>query len=98
MNKNRNINKHPLDSERYLRTNSFYAAVFLYAKGCELVDVDKTVDPKRAEFVFINNPETELQFHIFNFAKDQEPDLQINVRSFITAIKNLKTLLYQQEE
>lgn len=96
--KNQKINRAPNDSERYLRTSNFYAAAYLYTKACELINVDKSVDSKRAEFVFVSNPETALFFHIFNFAKDQEPDLQINVRTFITAIKNLKTLLYQQEE
>lgn len=93
---NTNLNK-PSD-DRYLRTTSFYVAAYLFSKNCELVNVDKTNDPKRAEFIFLNNPETDLLAHIFNFAKDQEPDLQVNVRSFITAIKNLKNLLYQKEE
>lgn len=84
--------------ERYFRTTSFYTAAYLYSKDCELINIDKTADPKRAQFVFANNPEIEILVNIFNFAKDNDPDLQVNARSFITAIKNLKTLLYQQDE
>ena len=84
--------------DRYFKTSSFYTAAYLYTKDCELINVDKTIDPKRAQFVFINNPQLDILVDIFNFAKDPEPDLLVNVRAFITAIKNLKTLLYQQEE
>jgi hypothetical protein len=84
--------------DRYFKTSNFYTAVYLYAKDCELINIDKTADPKRVQFVFINNPEVEILVNIFNFAKDNDPDLQVNSRSFITAIKNLKTLLYQQDE
>lgn len=83
--------------ERYFKTSSFYTAAFLYSKDCELINVDKTINPKRAQFVFLNNPQLDILVDIFNFAKDLEPGLQVNVRTFITAIKNLKTLLYQQE-
>jgi hypothetical protein len=84
--------------DRYFKTSSFYTAAYLYAKDCELINIDKTADPRRAQFVFINTPELDILVNIFNFAKDNDPDLQVNSRSFITAIKNLKTLLYQQDE
>lgn len=97
MTKNQNADKYQHIDDRYFKTSSFYTAVYLICKECELIDVERTSESKRAQFVFLNNEELALQVQIFNFAKDQEPDLQVNVRTFITAIKNLKTLLYQQE-
>ena len=54
--------------DRYFRTSSFYTAAYLYTKDCELINVDKTIDPKRAQFVFINNPQLDILVDIFNFA------------------------------
>jgi len=90
MNKDKNNS-----DDRYFRTQNFYSACFLLARGFELVNIDKTVDPKRAYFVFCNSPELELQLHLFNFAKDNSSELLINARTIFTAIKQLKNALYQ---
>lgn len=88
MNKNK-------DDDRYFRTQNFYAACYLFSKGFELANIDKTNDPKRACFVFRNSPELEIELHLFNFAKDNSPELLINVRTIFSAMKQLKSALYQ---
>lgn len=81
--------------DRYFRTNSFYAAVFLFAKGMELVNIDH-VDPKRSDFVFLDIPERELLLKSFNFAPENSPEVSIDARKFVMAIKMLKDKLYQE--
>ena len=82
-------------NEKYFRTTSFYTACFLFSKGHELVNVDRLQDPKKADFVFINSSDLQLSVHEFNFSKDDSPTLLINVRAFITAIKQIKNALYE---
>lgn len=90
---NKNINK-PSD-DRYFRTNQFNVAAFLFAKGFEIAGVDKTTNPKRAEFIFPNSVELEIAVHEFNFAKDSSSEILINARTLFSAIKQLKNILYQ---
>ena len=88
MNKSKN-------DERYFRTQNFFASAFLFAKGYELVNIDKTLDPKKADFVFKNSPELEIDLHIYNFAPENSKELLINARTLFSAIKQLKSALYQ---
>lgn len=81
--------------DRYYRISSFYVAAFLFAKGMELVNVDKITDPKRAQFVFRDTPERELFLDIYNFSKEDNPEAMVDARKFVTAIKMLKDKLYQ---
>lgn len=81
-------------SDRYFRTSSFYISCFLLAKNQVLVNVDKT-EPRKAVFVFLNSPEIELLVHSFNFAIENAPEVVIDVRIFVTAIKQLKGALFQ---
>lgn len=90
---NKNTNK-PSD-DRYFRTNNFNTAAFLFAKGFELAGVDKTKNPKRADFIFPNSVELDIAVHEFNFAKDSSPEILINARTLFSAIKQLKNILYQ---
>lgn len=81
---------------RYFRLTSFYTACFLFAKGLELVNIEE--DPKsskRSQFVFKDSPERELLIHNFNFAKEDSPEISIDPRKFVMAIKLLKDKLYQ---
>ena len=80
---------------KYFRTSSFYAAAFLYAKGLELVDVDRTADPKRAAFVFTDKKERELLLENYNFGKEDSSGTLVDARKYATAIKMLKEKLYQ---
>lgn len=82
--------------ERYYRLSSFYPAAFLFAKGLELVNVDKT-DPQRAQFVFVDAPECEGLLDIFNFGKEDAPDAMVDARKLVAAIKRLKDKLYQDK-
>lgn len=80
---------------RYFRTTNLYTACWLYAKGFELANIDKTADPKRAQFVFPNSPELEAAVHIFLYSLDSSPELLINARKLFTSMKQLKNGLYQ---
>ncbi len=82
--------------EKYYRTTSFYLASFLFAKGIELVNLDRT-NPRRCVFIFLNSPETESLVSFFNFAKDESPEISVDARKFIFATKLLKDKLHQEE-
>lgn len=87
--------KNSYQDDRYFKTSSFYTACWLLAKDCELANVDKLTDSKKAHFVFVNSPELETLLHIYNFAKEDSAELLVSVRTFITSIKQLKNALYQ---
>lgn len=89
MSKDSNKNK------EYFRISNFYTSAFLFSKGLELIDIDRT-DPKRSQFVFLDTPERELLIHNFNFAKEDSPEVLVDSRKFIVAIKTLKDRLYQE--
>lgn len=78
----------------YFKTQNFYQAAFIFAEGMELVDIDRT-DPKKCQFVFIDRPEREQLLASFNFAKEDAPEVLVDARKLITAIKALKDKLYQ---
>jgi hypothetical protein len=83
-------------NSRYFQTSSFYAACFLFAKDQTLANIDKVTDPKRSLFVFLDSPEREQLLHNFNFAPENSPEAMIDARKFVTAIKQLKDKLYQE--
>lgn len=89
------MNKTTQEDDRYFRISGFYAAAFLFAKGLELVNVDKITDPKRAQFVFHDPPERELMLEGYNFGKEDSPETMVDARKFVMAIKTLKDKLYQ---
>ena len=93
MSKNKYINQ----ENKYFRTTSFYVATFLFVKGLELVNIDKTADPKKAQFVFIDSPGRKLWLESFNFGKENSPEVMIDARKFVMAIKMLKDKLYQDK-
>ena len=83
--------------DKYFRTTNFYIAVFLFTKGLELVNIDKT-DPKRCVFVFVDVPERETLVELFNFAKEDHPEVVVDARKLVYATKRLKDKLYQYVE
>ena len=91
MGKTKSIGK----NDKYFRSSSFYVAVFLFAKGLELVDVDKITDSKRAQFVFRDSSEREFLLQNYNFARVDAPEVMVDARKLVTAIKMLKDKLYQ---
>ncbi len=86
--------KTPKSDDRYYRLSSFYPAAFLFAKGLELVNVDKT-NSQRAQFVFVDTAERESLLNAFNFAKEDAPEAMVDARKMVAAIKRLKDKLYQ---
>jgi len=84
-----------MDNDKCYKTHNFYLAAFLYAKGLELIDVDKT-EFKKSYFVFAINPELELLLRVFNFGTEEAPEARIDARKLIYAIKKLKDSLYEQ--
>lgn len=83
-------------NQRYFRISNFYTAAFLFSKGLELVNIDRT-EPKRSQFVFIDTPDREDLLQAFNFAKEDSPEALVDARKFVMAIKMLKDKLYQNE-
>ena len=91
-----NSNSYKDQDTRYFRTNSFYTATYLFVKGLTLVNIDKVTDSKRAYFVFLDTPERELLIKNFSFAGDDSPEVMVDARRFVIAIKTLKDKLYQE--
>lgn len=91
----KNMYPNPNQDDRYFRTSSFYGAAFLFAKGLELVSIDRS-NPKRSRFVFMDTPERELWLTAFNFAREDAPEAMIDSRKFVMAVKMLKDKLYQE--
>lgn len=85
-----------MDNNKYLRTDNFYLASFLFACGSELVNIDRTINKKRAYFVFIYSPEAGQLMEIFNFAKEDDPAVCVDARKLITAVRQLKEKLYSK--
>jgi len=83
--------------DRYFKSTNFYLCAFLFSKGLELVNVDKLADPKRAIFVFRDTPDREFLVHQYNFGKEDSPDILVDARKLILAIKTLKENLYQNK-
>jgi len=83
------------NNDRYFRITSFYAAAFLFVKGMELVNIDRTI-PKRSQFVFLDTPEREVLMQSFNYAPEDSPEVMVDTRKLVTAIKTLKEKLYQE--
>lgn len=81
---------------KYYRTNSFYVAAFLYVKGFTLVSIDKA-SGQRAYFVFEETPARETLMEHFNFAREDAPEVLVDFRKTVTAIRQLKEKLYQDK-
>lgn len=70
------------------QTTDFYTAVFLLASGFKLIEIDKS-NPRRFSFVFIDQKNrAKLLEDFFNGSARIEP------RQFVSSIKELKTLMY----
>jgi hypothetical protein len=82
-------------NEKYFKTNSFYPAAFLFAKGAELVNIDRTEGSNKAYFVFLDSPEREALLESFNFAPENSSEVMVDARKYMVAIKMLKEKLYQ---
>lgn len=85
-----------MNKNKYFKTSSFYLAVFLFAKGLELVNIGR-FDPKKCMFIFVDTPLRESLIGVFSFGKEDDPEVMVDARKFITSIKMLKEKLYQEE-
>jgi len=85
------------NEDKYYRTTSFQTATFLYAKGRELVNIDKLENQKRATFVFLGSPYVEELAHEFSFAKEDSEIVMVDARKLAYAMKALKEKLYQDK-
>lgn len=81
--------------DRHYLTSNFYCAIFLYVKGLQLVDIDKT-NPRKALFVFLDSPERENWIRQYNFAEKGSQDVMVDARQLEIATKTLKDRLYQE--
>jgi len=86
-----------MNENKYFKTSNFYLAAFLFAKGLELVNIDRVSDSKRKYFVFIDSPERELYSGIFDFGKEDDPRVMVDSRKMVVAVKTLKEKLYQDQ-
>lgn len=83
-----------MKNDNYFRITNFYQAAFLFAKGMELVNIDRISNQKRATFVFLDSPDREDLMESFNFGKEDGLVL-VDARKLIAAIRALKEKLYQ---
>src|SRR3989338_1351256 len=90
----KHMNKDPHQKEHF-RTTSFYLAVFLFAKGIELLNIDKITDPRRSAFIFNDSPERMTLTESFNFGRENNSEVMVDSRKLIQSIKILKEKLYQ---
>ncbi len=84
-----------MQNDKYFRLQSFYLAAFLFAKGMELVNVDRISNQRRATFVFLDSPDREDLIESFNFGKEDDSAVSVDARKLIAAIRTLKEKLYQ---
>lgn len=77
--------------------DSFYTAAFLLAKGFRFSLIDYT-NPKRAQFVFQDHSDIDGLIHSYNFAPENSPEVMIDARKFVTAVKALKEGLWRERE
>lgn len=91
---NEHLNRN--QDSRYFRLASFYLAAFLFAKGLELVNIEREANSKSSHFVFRDTPERENLVQTFNYATEDSSEVMIDPRKFVTAIKTLKDRLYQE--
>jgi len=79
----------------YFNTTNFYLASFIFAKGVELLNIDRITDRRRAIFVFADSSRAEELAHDFNYSKEDDEEVLVDSRKLIQSIKSLKEKLYQ---
>jgi hypothetical protein len=80
--------KNQPDNSNNFATSDFYAAAFLVAKGYELFGINKA-DSRRFRFIFSDEPDRAhlVSAYLAGF-------VEVNAKAFVTAIKELKSLMY----
>jgi hypothetical protein len=82
-----------MDKNKYYKTNAFYLATFLLVKGVSLIDLEKN-NFNKVYFIFPNSDEVKNLVRVFNFGNSNDPELQVNFKKTETAIKRLKSIIY----
>jgi len=83
-------------NHEYLSVN-FYASVFLILKGAQIVGIKRSKNNSRQSiFVFREFPQREKILQQFNFAGENSPEVLVDFRKAVTAIRSLKNMLYQE--
>lgn len=76
------------EKDKQFALSDFYQAAFLLTKGFKLLEIDKE-NPQRALFVFGDKKDRQSLLEDFLFGRTQ-----IEPKSFVAAIKELKSLLH----
>lgn len=79
-------------NKKIYKTTSFYLSCYLICQGVKLIGLNKPAGSTRAYFVFVDSPEISKSVEEFNF----NPDLTVNLKDFIEAMRQLKTILHEQ--
>lgn len=82
---------------KYFSLTNFYASAFLIVKGLSLVDI-KSISYKKSKFIFVDIPKRELWLRSFHFAEENSPEVMVDARQFVVAIRTLKERLYQNSD
>jgi len=87
------------ENKKLYRSSSFYTVIFLIVKGgLELVSIEPSpINPNRSVFVLKDSPNRSNLLKELNFAEENSPSVMVDFRKVVTAIKNLKTNLYQEK-
>ncbi len=88
-----NCNK--FSDNRYFATTDFYLACYLLAKEVQLVSIERRT-AKQFSFIFINNVDVIELLDSFDYVPKDSTKVMVDPRTFITAIKSLKSRLYRR--
>ena len=80
--------KNQQDNSNNFTTSDFYAAAFLVAKGYKLLGINKA-DSRRFRFIF-----TDESYRAQLVSGYFAGLVEVNAKAFVTAIKELKSLMY----
>ena len=81
------------DSNKYCRYASFPLVNFLFAHEEQVVGVNATDRPGQKEFAFVSTARLEELVENYLYGPKDHPDLQINVRDYEQARRQLLDLL-----
>lgn len=82
------------DKEQNYITTSFYLTCFLICRGLKLTGIHRLDQYGRAGFIFVDSPLREKAIEEFSFDEQAE----VNVRDFIAALRQVKSLLHEPKE
>ena len=74
------------------KTSNLNLATFLTVKDFTLIKILN--GSKRKTFVFEDSSELRELVRLFSFGKDDDPELMVNGRKILSALREMKTRLY----